>query len=113
MSRIRGRLRDATRNATTGGYGPRFLHSTGQLHKGGPATGWFLQFTADRPEDRQIPGWPYTFGRLIDAQADGDHAAIASHDLPIMRVHLGADPDAALAALERALDAALATITEG
>ena len=113
MSRIRGRLRDATRNATTGGYGPRFLHSTGQLHKGGPATGWFLQFTADHPEDRQIPGWPYTFGRLIDAQADGDHAAIASHDLPIMRVHLGADPDAALAALERALDAALATITEG
>ena len=113
MSRIRRRLRDATRNATTGGYGPRFLHSTGQLHKGGPATGWFLQFTADHPEDRQIPGWPYTFGRLIDAQADGDHAAIASHDLPIMRVHLGADPDAALVALERALDAALATITEG
>ena len=108
MSRIRGRLRDATRNATTAGYGPRFLHSTGQLHKGGPPTGWFLQFTADHPQDRQIPGWPYTFGRLIDAQADGDHAAIASHDLPILRVHLGADPDAALAALERAVDAALA-----
>ena len=109
MSRIRARLRDATRNATTAGYGPRFLHSTGQLHKGGPATGWFLQFTADHPQDRQIPGWPYTFGQLIDAQADGDHAAIASHDLPILRVHLGADPDAALAALERAMDAALAT----
>ena len=108
MSRIRGRLRDATRNATTAGYGPRFLHSTGQLHKGGPPTGWFLQFTADHPQDRQIPGWPYTFGQLIDAQADGDHAAIASHDLPILRVHLGADPDAALAALERAVDAALA-----
>jgi len=108
MSRIRGRLRDATRNATAAGYGPRFLHSTGQLHKGGPPTGWFLQFTADHPQDRQIPGWPYTFGRLIDAQADGDHAAIASHDLPILRVHLGADPDAALAALERAVDAALA-----
>ncbi|HXS72359.1 MAG TPA: hypothetical protein VN839_12335, partial [Patescibacteria group bacterium] len=113
IARIRTLLRSRTGRATTAGYGPRFLHSTGQLHKGGPATGWFLQFTADHPEDRQIPGWPYTFGRLIDAQADGDHAAIASHDLPIMRVHLGADPDAALAALERALDAALATITEG
>jgi glucose-6-phosphate isomerase len=112
MARIRARLRDATRNATTAGYGPRFLHSTGQLHKGGPPTGWFLQFTADHPQDRPIPGWPYTFGQLIDAQADGDHAAIASHDLPILRVHLGADPDAALAALERALDAALATNTE-
>jgi len=113
MARIRARLRDATRNATTAGYGPRFLHSTGQLHKGGPPSGWFLQFTADHPQDRQIPGWPYTFGRLIDAQADGDHAAIASHDLPILRVHLGPDPDAALAAMERAIDAALERMTEG
>jgi glucose-6-phosphate isomerase len=113
FARIRARLRDATGNATTAGYGPRFLHSTGQLHKGGPPTGWFLQFTADHPHDRQIPGWAYTFGQLIDAQADGDHAAIASHDLPIVRVHLGADPDAGLAALERALETALATITEG
>jgi len=109
MARIRARLRDATRNATTAGYGPRFLHSTGQLHKGGAPIGWFLQLTADHPNDREIPGWPYTFGRLIDAQADGDHAAIAAHDLPILRIHLGADPDAGLAALERALDAALAT----
>ena len=100
------------RAATTAGYGPRFLHSTGQLHKGGPATGWFLQFTADHPVDRPIPDWPYTFGQLIDAQADGDYAAISSHDLPILRVHLGADPDAALSALERALDAALARSTE-
>ncbi|HET9085441.1 MAG TPA: hypothetical protein VFN41_13655 [Candidatus Limnocylindrales bacterium] len=113
FARIRARLRDATGNATTAGYGPRFLHSTGQLHKGGPPTGWFLQFTADHPQDRQIPGWPYTFGQLIDAQADGDHAALASHDLPILRVHLGADPDAALAALERALETALAKIREG
>jgi len=112
MARIRERLRDTTRNATTAGYGPRFLHSTGQLHKGGPPTGWFLQFTAEHPQDRPIPGWPYTFGQLIDAQADGDHAAIAAHDLPILRVHLGADPDAGLAAVERALDTALATIRE-
>ncbi len=103
MARIRAQLRDATRNATTAGYGPRFLHSTGQLHKGGPPTGWFIQLTADHPADRPIPGWPYTFGQLIDAQADGDHAAIVAHDLPIVRVHLGADPDAGLAALDRAL----------
>ena len=112
---IRARLRDATRNATTAGYGPRFLHSTGQLHKGGAPEGWFLQLTADHPDDRPIPGWPYTFGQLIDAQADGDHAAIASHDLPILRVHLGADPDGGLNALDRALAAALTTAatTEG
>jgi hypothetical protein len=112
FARIRARLRDGTRNATTAGYGPRFLHSTGQLHKGGPPTGWFLQLTSDHPDDREIPGWPYTFGRLIDAQADGDHAAIAAHDLPILRVHLGPSPDDGLAALERAIDAALATTTE-
>jgi hypothetical protein len=113
MARIRARLRDATRNATTAGYGPRFLHSTGQLHKGGAPIGWFLQLTADHRNDREIPGWPYTFGRLIDAQADGDHAAITAHDLPILRIHLGADPDAGLAALERAVEAALATMSEG
>jgi transaldolase/glucose-6-phosphate isomerase len=112
MARIRARLRDATRNATTAGYGPRFLHSTGQLHKGGPPTGWFIQLTADHPNDRPIPGWPYTFGQLIHAQADGDHAAIAAHDMPIMRIHLGADADAGLDALEHALDAALATLPE-
>jgi glucose-6-phosphate isomerase len=112
MARIRGLLRDRTRNATTAGYGPRFLHSTGQLHKGGPPIGWFLQLTADHADDRAIPGWPYTFGQLIDAQAAGDFAAIDGHGLPILRIHLGADPDASLAALERALDAALRSIPE-
>ncbi|HEY8438081.1 MAG TPA: hypothetical protein VIK65_05655 [Candidatus Limnocylindrales bacterium] len=107
MDRIRSILRDATGNATTAGYGPRFLHSTGQLHKGGPPTGWFLQLTSDHPADREIPGWPYTFGRLIDAQAEGDFAAIESHDLPILRVHLH-DPERGLAALEGALRQALA-----
>jgi transaldolase/glucose-6-phosphate isomerase len=106
IDRIRALLRDTTRCATTAGYGPRFLHSTGQLHKGGPPTGWFLQLTSDHPVDRPIPGWPYTFGRLIDAQAEGDFAAIESHDLPIMRVHL-ADPASGLAALEQALREAL------
>ncbi len=113
FTRIRAMLRDATHVATTAGYGPRFLHSTGQLHKGGPPTGTFLQLTADHPDDRDIPGWPYTFGQLIDAQADGDFAALESHELSILRVHLGADPDAGLAALERALEAALRTTSEG
>jgi glucose-6-phosphate isomerase len=108
LARIRARLRDATRRATTAGYGPRFLHSTGQLHKGGPPIGWFLQLTADHPLDRAIPDRPYTFGRLIDAQAAGDRQVLASHGLPILRVHLGPDPDAGLIAVETALDAALA-----
>jgi glucose-6-phosphate isomerase len=106
LGRIRALLRDATHCATTAGFGPRFLHSTGQLHKGGAATGWFLQLTADHAVDRPIPGWPYTFGRLIDAQAEGDFGAIESHDLPILRVHL-ADVERGLAALETALREAL------
>lgn len=110
MARIRTALLAATQCATTAGYGPRFLHSTGQLHKGGAPIGWFVQLTSDHPQDLDIPGWPYTFGRLIDAQAAGDFAAIEAHDLPILRVHLGDDVDAGLAALERALGAALATI---
>jgi Glucose-6-phosphate isomerase len=112
FARIRALLRDRTGRATTAGYGPRFLHSTGQLHKGGAPIGWFLQLTSDHPADVEIPGWPYTFGQLIDAQAAGDFAAIESHDLPILRIHLDADPDAGLVALERALAAALATTTE-
>jgi glucose-6-phosphate isomerase len=107
IARIRALLRDRTGRATTAGYGPRFLHSTGQLHKGGTPSGWFLQLTADHPEDRPIPGWPYSFGQLIDAQAAGDFGAIESHDLPILRVHLGPDVAAGLAALERAIAAAL------
>ena len=107
LARIRTLLRDRTKRATTAGYGPRFLHSTGQLHKGGAPIGWFLQLTSDHPADLEIPGWPYTFGQLIDAQAAGDFGALESHDLPILRIHLGADPDAGLAALERALAAAL------
>jgi transaldolase/glucose-6-phosphate isomerase len=109
LTRLRTLLRARTRRATTVGYGPRFLHSTGQLHKGGAPIGWFLQLTADHPNDRPIPGWPYTFGELIDAQAAGDFQTLEAHDLPIIRVHLGSDPDAGLAALERALDHALAS----
>ncbi len=112
FQRIRALLRHGTGCATTAGYGPRFLHSTGQLHKGGTPIGWFLQLTAGHPIDREIAGWPYTFGQLIDAQASGDLAAIEAHDLPILRVHLGDDPDSGLAALERAIKAALDSATE-
>ena len=107
LARIRALLRDRTKRATTAGYGPRFLHSTGQLHKGGAPIGWFLQLTADHPADRPIPDKPYTFGQLIDAQAAGDLSVLQAHDLPVLRIHLGPDPDAGLAALERALQAAL------
>jgi len=107
FGRLRAILRDRTGRATTAGYGPRFLHSTGQLHKGGAPIGWFLQLTADHPVDRPIPGKPYTFGQLIDAQAAGDLSVLRAHDLPVMRVHLGPDPDVGLAALERALAAAV------
>jgi len=107
IDRLRARLRDASGSATTGGFGPRFLHSTGQLHKGGPAIGWFLQLTSDHPTDLPVPGKPYTFGQLVDAQARGDMEALETHDLPVLRVHLGADVDAGLVALDAALGAAL------
>jgi len=93
--------------ATTAGYGPRFLHSTGQLHKGGPATGVFLQLTSDHPVDRQIPEWPYTFGRLIDAQARGDREALQAAGRTVVHVHLGANLAADLATLEQAIRRAL------
>jgi transaldolase/glucose-6-phosphate isomerase len=96
-----------TKCATTAGYGPRFLHSTGQLHKGGPATGLFLQLTSDHPVDRQVPGWPYTFGRLIDAQARGDREALQAANRTVIHVHLGANLDADLATLEQAIRRAL------
>ncbi|MEI8333117.1 MAG: transaldolase, partial [Chloroflexota bacterium] len=109
LASLRRLLRDRTLRATTCGYGPRFLHSTGQLHKGGAPIGWFLQLTADHPADVAIPGHPYTFGQLVDAQAVGDFQALESHELPVLRVHLGTDVDAGLAALERVLERALAT----
>jgi glucose-6-phosphate isomerase len=107
LASLRTLIRDRTGWATTAGYGPRFLHSTGQLHKGGAATGWFLQIVAEHHPDREIPGWPYTFGRLIDAQAQGDAEAIAARDLPIVRVRLGRDVMAGFGLLERALARAL------
>ncbi len=77
--------------ATTSGYGPRFLHSTGQLHKGGPATGLFLQITTDHPNDIDIPGQGYSFGTLADAQSLGDLQALQAAGLRSARVRLSAN----------------------
>ena len=107
IGRIRALLRDATHCATTGAFGPQYLHSTGQLHKGGAPIGWFLQLTADHPDDREIPDHAYSYGQLIDAQAIGDFEALEAHELPVLRVHLGERPDERLATLEQALAAAL------
>jgi glucose-6-phosphate isomerase len=105
--RLRALIRDRTGWATTAGYGPRFLHSTGQLHKGGAPIGWFLQLTEEHHDDLQIAGWPYTFGRLIDAQAQGDAEALAAAGLPLLRLRLGRDAAADLATLEAAFSRAL------
>jgi transaldolase/glucose-6-phosphate isomerase len=88
---IRTHLRDALRVATTTGYGPRFLHSTGQLHKGGGASGVFLQITAEDTEDAAIANEPYSFGVLKQAQALGDFQSLESRNRRAVRLHLGED----------------------
>ncbi|HEX8069443.1 MAG TPA: bifunctional transaldolase/phosoglucose isomerase [Pyrinomonadaceae bacterium] len=88
---IRTHLRDATKCATTTGYGPRFLHSTGQLHKGGSDAGVFLQLTAPDTRDVPIPGEPYSFSTLKQAQALGDFRSLSSRGRRAIRVDLGTD----------------------
>jgi glucose-6-phosphate isomerase/transaldolase/glucose-6-phosphate isomerase len=78
IEELRTTIRDATNVSTTFGYGPRYLHSTGQLHKGGPANGRFLVLVHDGPEDVEIPGKPFGFGALKNAQAAGDLATLRS-----------------------------------
>jgi transaldolase / glucose-6-phosphate isomerase len=85
--------------ATTFGYGPRFLHSTGQLHKGGPPTGRFLQLVNQPTRDVEIPGAGYSFATLIAAQSAGDLQTIRGHDLPAERVVLEGEPAVAVRAL--------------
>jgi glucose-6-phosphate isomerase len=85
---LRNILARKTLKAVTFGWGPRFLHSTGQYHKGAQANGSFLQITAESDKDFDIPGKDFTFKSLINAQANGDKSAIASRGLPIMRLHL-------------------------
>jgi transaldolase/glucose-6-phosphate isomerase len=100
---IRISVRDATQAATTMGYGPRFLHSTGQLHKGGPDSGVFIQITAPDKVDFPIPGEPYTFSILKDAQALGDFQSLQSHGRRAIRVDLGKDVVAGLQKLSEVI----------
>lgn len=90
---------------TTAGYGPRYLHSTGQLHKGGPDTGLFLELVEDMVPDVPIPGRPYTFGTLANAQAAGDFESLQGRGRPAVRVRLGGDPAAVLQSLAEAFEA--------
>jgi len=88
MSELRHRIVERYHITTTVGYGPRYLHSTGQLHKGGPKTGLFLQLTVGYEKDITIPGKPYTLGVLADAQALGDLKALQSSGRPVIKMHL-------------------------
>ncbi len=88
LNAIRLVIRDKYRVATTVGYGPRYLHSTGQLHKGGPNTGVFLQLVGDDPDDLPIPGEKFTFGVLEQAQALGDFQALRNHGRRVLRVQV-------------------------
>jgi transaldolase/glucose-6-phosphate isomerase len=99
LQALRLAVRDAKKVATTLGYGPRFLHSTGQLHKGGPNSGVFLQITSDDAEDVAIPGEKFSFGTLKAAQASGDFKVLADRGRRVLRVHLGKDVAAGLTKL--------------
>jgi len=102
-------LQDRLHLATTLGYGPRFLHSTGQFHKGGPNRGLFLQLTAEDARDIPIPDAPYTFGVFKRAQALGDLQALQKHKRRVGHMDLGVNIDQGLAALKEALESALKT----
>ena len=107
LQHIRAAVRDAKRVSTTLGYGPRFLHSTGQLHKGGPDSGIFFQITADQKEDLDIPDEPYSFGTLVAAQALGDMKSLCTRDRRVIRIHLGRDVEAGLRRILKAVEEAL------
>jgi transaldolase/glucose-6-phosphate isomerase len=87
LQAIRGLVRDRRKVATSVGFGPRFLHSTGQAHKGGPNTGVFLQITCDDPEDIQVPAQRYSFGTIRLAQARGDFEVLSTRGRRLMRIH--------------------------
>jgi hypothetical protein len=109
LQAIRLAVRDAKRVATCLGFGPRFLHSTGQAYKGGPNTGVFLQITCDDAVDLPVPGQQYTFGVVKAAQARGDFQVLAERDRRVLRAHLGPDIAAGLATLQTAVTEALAS----
>ncbi|MFC7666892.1 hypothetical protein ACFQT0_05275 [Hymenobacter humi] len=103
LQELRRRVQQQYHIATTSGYGPRFLHSTGQYHKGGPDTGLFVQFTDDNPNDLALPGRSYTFGTFKNAQALGDLEALQSYHRRTLRVHLGSDAEKGLRTMLAAL----------
>jgi transaldolase/glucose-6-phosphate isomerase len=108
LQAIRHAVRDNKKVATCLGFGPRFLHSTGQAYKGGPNSGVFLQITCDDANDLPVPGQKYTFGVVKAAQARGDFAVLAERGRRALRVHLGKDTGAGLKALRSAIEKALA-----
>ncbi|HEX6200287.1 MAG TPA: hypothetical protein VF150_08490 [Thermoanaerobaculia bacterium] len=107
LRELRLLVADRRRLATTAGYGPRFLHSTGQLHKGGPAAGLFLQLVDEPAAELPVPGTGHGFGELIRAQAVGDYRALVEAGRRVLRVQLGRDRAAGLARLQDAFEDAL------
>jgi transaldolase/glucose-6-phosphate isomerase len=107
LQEIRHAVRDKRRVATCLGFGPRFLHSTGQAYKGGPNSGVFLQLTCDDANDLPVPGQKYTFGVVKAAQARGDFQVLVERNRRALRVHLGSDRKAGLAILQAAIKQAL------
>ena len=107
FQRMRTQVRDAKQVATTVGYGPRFLHSTGQLHKGGPNTGVFIQITAGEREDLMIPGEPYSFGTLAAAQALGDMKSLTMRHRRVIRIHVGVDVESGVKRIQQAVERAV------
>jgi len=107
LQTIRHALRDKKHVATCLGFGPRFLHSTGQAYKGGPNSGVFLQITCDDAKDLPVPGQKYTFGIVKAAQARGDFQVLAERGRRALRVHLGADLESGLRTLQDAVKQAL------
>ena len=108
LQSIRHAVREKKHVATCLGFGPRFLHSTGQAYKGGPNSGVFLQITCDDAADLPVPDQKYTFGIVKAAQARGDFQVLADRNRRALRVHLGRDVAAGLAALQHAVEKALA-----
>jgi hypothetical protein len=107
LQSIRHAVRDKKRVATCLGFGPRFLHSTGQAYKGGPNSGVFLQITCDDAADLPVPGQKYTFGVVKAAQARGDFQVLAERNRRALRVHLGADVAAGLTKLQHVIQQVL------
>ena len=103
LKELRRRLTEKYGIPTTAGFGPRYLHSTGQLHKGGPDSGIFLQLTADHSGEIPIPGRPYDFGILADAQSTGDLQALQALGRRTARIELGTEPAAGIEKLTAGL----------